>query len=52
MARLVTFSIGSIFLGCVAAIGLAAYTADHPVRVGLVEMVTTGTFRAGMWSRR
>jgi hypothetical protein len=43
MVRLVTFSIGSIFLGLVAAVGLAAYTAGHPVGVGLVGMSTAAS---------
>ena len=36
MGRLVMFSMGSICLGLVAAVGLAAYTAAHPFEVGLV----------------
>ena len=30
------FSMGSICVGLVAAVGLAAYTAAHPFEVGLV----------------
>ena len=43
MVRLVTFSIGSMCLGLVAAIGLAAYTAAHPFDVGLVEVSTAAS---------
>jgi hypothetical protein len=41
MGRLVMFSIGSICLGLVAAVGLAAYTAADPFEVGLVGASTT-----------
>jgi hypothetical protein len=40
MGRLVMFSIGSICLGLVAAVGLAAYTAAHPLEVGLIGAST------------
>jgi hypothetical protein len=40
MDRLVMFSIGSICLGLAAAVGLAAYTAAHPLEVGLVGVST------------
>ena len=40
MGRLVMFSIGSICLGLAAAVGLAAYTAAHPLEVGLVGAST------------
>jgi hypothetical protein len=43
MVRLVTFSIGSMCLGLVAAVGLAAYTAAHPFDVGLVEVATAAS---------
>lgn len=43
MVRLVTFSIGSICLGLVAAVGLAAYTAAHPFEVGLAEVSTAAS---------
>ena len=37
MVRLVTFSVGSIFLGLVAAAGLAVYTSARPLDVGLLR---------------
>ena len=40
MGRLVMFSIGSICLGLAAAVGLAVYTAAHPLEVGLVGAST------------
>jgi hypothetical protein len=40
MGRLVMFSIGSICLGLVAAVGLAAYTAAHALEVGLIGAST------------
>jgi hypothetical protein len=40
MGRLVMFSIGSICLGLVAAVGLAVYTAAHPLEVGLIGAST------------
>jgi|RhiMetdeSRZDD1v2_1073273.scaffolds.fasta_scaffold258460_2 hypothetical protein len=47
MGRLVMFSIGSICLGLVAAVGLAVYTAADPFEVGL-----GGAFTAASASRR
>jgi hypothetical protein len=46
MVRLVTFSVGSIFLGLVAAVGLAVYTSARPLDVGLL-----GTLSAESASR-
>ena len=40
MGRLVMFSVGSLCLGLVAAVGLAAYTAADHFEVGLVEAST------------
>ncbi len=42
MVKLVAFSIGTIFLGLMATVGLAAYTAAHPFGVGLVGDVYDG----------
>jgi hypothetical protein len=38
MGRLVAFSVGSFCLAFVAAAGLAAYTAAHPVDAGVVAV--------------
>ncbi len=43
MGRLVMFSIGSICLGLVAAVGLEAYIAAHPLEVGLVGASTAAS---------
>ena len=46
MVGRVTFSVGSIFLGLVAALGLAVYSSARPLDVGLL-----GTFTAESASR-
>jgi hypothetical protein len=40
MGRLVVFSVSSLCLACVAAAGLAAYTAAHPFDAGVVAVST------------
>ena len=40
MVRLVTFSVGNIFLGLVAAVGLAVYTSARPLDVGPLGTLT------------
>ncbi|HTI56664.1 MAG TPA: hypothetical protein VMC04_20685 [Verrucomicrobiae bacterium] len=40
MVRLVAFSVGSIFLGLVAAVGLAVYTSARPLDVELLGALT------------
>lgn len=48
MGRLVMFSIGSICLGLVAAVGLAVYTAAHPLR-GRADRGVYGGKREQAW---